>query len=854
MKHFLRVCCLVPTFLMAFGISSAGNRTWTTKGPDLQEDIHSLVVNPDQPDTVFICTYDSNVMMFNQYSWSTRNSGIMTFNSKCLAIDESNPSVMYLFGRSGEGSPPTCYRTNNNGEYWLYRATLEGSGFDDPVSTLVNREESGYVYISILGKGVYYSTDSGKNWTKASMNPSNQFVNCLTAHPTDGSVLYAGSDTGFYKSTDYGFSWTRTGNVNDLQINSIAIKPDDPSIMYIAVDNFGSTKGVYASTNGGDSWPLKTDLNKYAVDLVIDPEDTGRIFCGTSGQGIWLTEDNGYTWVDASEGLPDNSRSTSMDLASFGPGDLTVYLGLSDGFVYSYTISTDDEAPEISTTTKPEGIVIEEGPYYVEAEITDNVGIDTSMVFVNYSADSWVHSYSARLYSDGGDTYGGYIPVMYFSNNLDFFVSAFDLSGLEGTDPPEGEYYTFTALLPPNDLEADDDDSLRVDLSWKSPFEHDAHEISYDDGTAESIIWWTGGGAGWSVSFEMPYYPAKIVGATFLLGQESGALSTKVTAKLYDDDGSQGSPGSTIIGPDTIDVDPGTWVTVDYSGENIIVDEGEIFFGFLQTEADQPQMTFDTDPPNDKRSWGYNGSYWEEIYKMQPPINSDLIIHLLVEPYDYTAGDRRVNHTHCDILSDEPIKTGPYTTERLECTTPFSGAGAKSPNSLDILEYLVYRKETVGGLFAVIDSVDGGTTDYEDTDIVPRTMYYYTTTAKYAEGYSGFSNEAAACPGGAGVSGSDIPSYESVMVQNYPNPFNPQTTITFTITGVPDAESLVHLAVFNVAGQEVKVLVDDRLSAGRHSVVWDGSTNSGDKAASGVYFYRLKFGNEKITRQMVMLK
>lgn len=855
MKQIMRLCSIFAVMLMVIGESSAGNRYWTTKGPDLQEDIYSIVVKPDQPDTVFICAYDSNVKMFDQYSWSNRNSGIMTFNSKCLAINETNPSVMYLFGRAGAGSPPACYHTSNAGEYWLYKATLEGTGFDDPTAALVNRDEPTYVYVSILGKGVYYSTDSGRNWTKASMNPSNQNVNCLEPHPTDGSTLYAGSDSGFYKSNDYGFSWTRTGDVNDLQINSIAINPDNPSIMYIAADNFGSKKGVYASTNGGASWPLKTDLNKYAVDLVIDPEEIGRLFCGTSGQGIWLTEDNGYTWEDASEGLPENCRSISMDLVSFGPGDLKVYLGTNGGWVYSYTISTDSEPPAISTITKPEGIVIEEGPYYIEAEITDNVGIDTSMVYVNYSSDEWAHSYSARLYSGGGDTYSGYIPHRYFSNKIEFYVSAYDLSGLEGTDPPDGVYYDFTILLPPKDLEADDADSLKVDLSWNNPHEHDAYEISYDDGTAETMIWWTGGGAGWSVAFEMPYYPAKVVAAKFLLGEEAGAVPTIVTARMWDDDGAQGAPGSILVGPDSIDVDPGTWVTVDYSEENIIVDEGEIYFGFLQTEADQPQMTFDSSPPLDKRSWGYNGNYWEELYKMQPPINSDLIIHLLVEPYDHTGEDSRTtitdpNSTRSGVLE----KTGPYATERLECAAPFSGNGLMSPNSLSILQYLIYRKETVGGLFAAIDSVDGGTTSYVDTDVAPRDMYYYTTAAKYAEGYSGYSNQVAASPGGEGVSGSEIPAHGFVLAQNYPNPFNPQTTITFSLAGAPDEEHQVKLAVFNVSGQEVKVLADERLQSGQHSVIWDGSTHSGEKAASGVYFYRITFGDNEITRQMVMLK
>ncbi|UCF64437.1 MAG: T9SS type A sorting domain-containing protein [bacterium] len=81
--------------------------------------------------------------------------------------------------------------------------------------------------------------------------------------------------------------------------------------------------------------------------------------------------------------------------------------------------------------------------------------------------------------------------------------------------------------------------------------------------------------------------------------------------------------------------------------------------------------------------------------------------------------------------------------------------------------------------------------------------------------------------------------------QNYPNPFNPETVISWQLP----VNSPVKLTVFNLAGQKVITLVDDRQLAGTHSVEWDASG-----FASGVYFYKLEAGGFVETRKMVLMK
>jgi len=83
------------------------------------------------------------------------------------------------------------------------------------------------------------------------------------------------------------------------------------------------------------------------------------------------------------------------------------------------------------------------------------------------------------------------------------------------------------------------------------------------------------------------------------------------------------------------------------------------------------------------------------------------------------------------------------------------------------------------------------------------------------------------------------------LMQNYPNPFNPTTTINFTLANT----SNVKLIVYNILGQKIATLIDTRLVAGAHTVLFDAS-----KYSSGVYIYRLEAGDFRSSKKMVLIK
>jgi parallel beta-helix repeat protein/predicted outer membrane repeat protein len=90
-----------------------------------------------------------------------------------------------------------------------------------------------------------------------------------------------------------------------------------------------------------------------------------------------------------------------------------------------------------------------------------------------------------------------------------------------------------------------------------------------------------------------------------------------------------------------------------------------------------------------------------------------------------------------------------------------------------------------------------------------------------------------------------------ILNQNYPNPFNPETTISFSI---PE-EWNVELSIYNIKGQKMKSLLNDQISAGEHSIIWNGEDDSGKIVSSGVYLYKLNVnGKTEAVKKCLLMK
>lgn len=91
---------------------------------------------------------------------------------------------------------------------------------------------------------------------------------------------------------------------------------------------------------------------------------------------------------------------------------------------------------------------------------------------------------------------------------------------------------------------------------------------------------------------------------------------------------------------------------------------------------------------------------------------------------------------------------------------------------------------------------------------------------------------------------------EFALRQNFPNPFNPETTIKYDLA----EGGRVELRIYNMVGQVVRTLVNERQSAGRYSIRWDGKDDRGLSVSSGIYFYRLTSEKFSAVKKLMLLK
>tara|TARA_Y100000748_G_scaffold164867_1_gene137920 strand:+ start:7967 stop:11023 length:3057 start_codon:yes stop_codon:yes gene_type:complete len=96
----------------------------------------------------------------------------------------------------------------------------------------------------------------------------------------------------------------------------------------------------------------------------------------------------------------------------------------------------------------------------------------------------------------------------------------------------------------------------------------------------------------------------------------------------------------------------------------------------------------------------------------------------------------------------------------------------------------------------------------------------------------------------------DILPNKYILKQNYPNPFNPTTVIPFRI---PETAA-IQLTIYNLLGERVNTLVNDKLNPGTYKINWHGMSDAGHQMPAGLYFYELRSHNFRDTGKMLLLK
>ena len=150
------------------------------------------------------------------------------------------------------------------------------------------------VYVGTVGEGLWRSSDGGATWDRknAGMYIENE-VRALAVHPSDPSLLYAGTDQGCYRSADGGDRWTQLDSeLNELVIWSLLVMPDDPDTVLAGT----RPAAVFRSSDGGDTWQrLAADMAQECPGIVynrvttlnLDPAAPDTIWAGVEIDGAW---------------------------------------------------------------------------------------------------------------------------------------------------------------------------------------------------------------------------------------------------------------------------------------------------------------------------------------------------------------------------------------------------------------------------------------------------------------------------------------------------------------------------------------------------------------------------------------
>jgi len=201
----------------------------------------------------------------------------------------------------------------------------------------VDPKNSSVYYIATAAGGVWKSTNRGITWTSTFDRGGSFNMCCIKVDPKDSNIVWLGTGEnsnprssmigdGLYKSTDAGMTWNRVALEKSEHIGNIQIDPRDSNVVYVSAQgplwSAGGDRGVYKTTDGGKTWKavLTASPDTGANEVVIDPANPNTVYAslwqrrrgvgqfvgGGPESGIYKSTNAGTTWTKLTAGLPVN--------------------------------------------------------------------------------------------------------------------------------------------------------------------------------------------------------------------------------------------------------------------------------------------------------------------------------------------------------------------------------------------------------------------------------------------------------------------------------------------------------------------------------------------------------------------
>ncbi len=300
-------------------------------GPALNSGrVSDIAIDPENENVWYVAIGSGGV-------WKTENAGVTwkpvfddqkSFSIGCVSIDPNNHFVIWVGTGENVGGRHVAfgdgiYKSADGGKSWKNM----GLKASEHISRIVvHPENSDIIWVAVQGplwskggeRGLYKSEDGGKTWKKTLGDNEWTGVTDVVADPRNPDILYAatwqrhrtvaaymggGPESGIHKSTDGGNTWKRLKKgLPDSNMGKIglAVSPQNPDVVYAAIELNRRKGGFYRSADRGESWKKMSDAvggstgPHYYQEIWASPHKFDRIYL--ADMQMQVSDDGGKTF------------------------------------------------------------------------------------------------------------------------------------------------------------------------------------------------------------------------------------------------------------------------------------------------------------------------------------------------------------------------------------------------------------------------------------------------------------------------------------------------------------------------------------------------------------------------------
>jgi photosystem II stability/assembly factor-like uncharacterized protein len=323
--------------------------------------VMAIAVNPKNKFEYYVGVASGGV-------WKTVNDGTTwtpvfdkegSYSIGWVALDPNDPAVVWVGAGEANSQRSVAYgdgiyRSDDGGKNWQNLGLKKSEHIGRVV---IDPRDSKVVYVAAEGplwgpggdRGLYKTTDGGKNWKAVLTISENTGVVDVAIDPSNPDIVYAaayqrrrhvftlidgGPESAIYKSTDAGATWNKLKSglpTVDMGRIGLAVSAVDPSVVYATIEAADGKGGIFRSNDRGATWERQNEFDagaQYYARVVIDPKNSDRIFV----MNVLLREslDGGKTLHKVAE----NNQHVDNHALWIDPDNTKHWLVGCDGGVY----------------------------------------------------------------------------------------------------------------------------------------------------------------------------------------------------------------------------------------------------------------------------------------------------------------------------------------------------------------------------------------------------------------------------------------------------------------------------------------------------------------------------------------